>query len=79
MDLIKPVEKTERRYGRGIREKSPREYIIDFLLEKQDMKWLKNRLRDTGILEDKDRFHRIIGDLEKTYKGNPRLKQLRKL
>jgi len=79
MDLIKPIEKPERRYGRGIREKSPRECIIDFLLEKQDMDWLKEMLMDSGILEEKDRIERIIRDLEKTYSGNPRLRALKKL
>jgi len=37
MDLIKPVDKVGKGFRSSIREKSPREYIIDYILEKEDL------------------------------------------
>ena len=77
MELIKPIEKTGRRYGKSIRKKSPREYIIDYLLEKENIDWLKGILKDSGILKERDRIERIIRDLERSYKENPRFQVLK--
>lgn len=79
MVRIKSIDEIGRRYGRGVREKSPRECIVAYLERKQEMPWLLGMLRHIGILGDKDKIERIIRSLESTYSENPRLKPLMEL